>query len=633
MTSLPKRIVDAATAYYLDGSSPLTDDQFDSLVDELRRQDPTHWLLSSTGWGAEVIGDKAKHIVPVEGLDEIKYPTVPTAHQGSICTPKHDGISVFTYVVFGTIKMAITRGDHTEGVIVTDKLVHVIGDNGINAIKMSCRNIPLLVVRGEVVTRMEYKEYLLGRGIPNIRNFAAGLMNRKGDYSELFMLDYLVYTPIASVGVVLTQKLDFLNWFERIGFQTPLESSFTYGVGMDLKGRYEDLGKVYEVDGIVLTRPVIPSTVEDGVTIYHESSTKYKFPGDELDVVMTGVSWETGPSGRVAPTAEFEPTFLSGATLSRASAFNASTVRRMRLTKGTVITITRANDVIPYIVKMVGASDYADLPGACPSCGSIVSWKGEDLVCNDKDNCPAQTMQSIWHLLNIAGMPDGLGKTTFQKYLDQNYIEDIFGFIDYLRVDPFYEKEIRSAYGDHYGKLIYQALSNARKKVSLGVTNSEFWRITNIDKLGVSTSVAMGKCNPMLINRASDVRVALSGYKVQEPTKLAIEQRFSYWRRLAQGLPIAGPEKATEGAGIKVCVTGSLKCYKNRGKLIDLLNKVGVEAGDASVTSATDYLICNEPSTSSKYKKAESLPNCRIITEDDLFDILEGKGINIRSML
>ena len=55
-----------------------------------------------------------------------------------------------------------------------------------------------------------------------------------------------------------------------------------------------------------------------------------------------------------------------------------------------------------------------------------------------------------------------------------------------------------------------------------------------------------------------------------------------------------------------VCITGKLKDFSNRTLAKDYLETKGYKV-TASLSSLTDYLICEDNSTSSKIKKAESL--------------------------
>ena len=51
MTELELKIKEAAQMYYTDGSSDLSDAEFDALVEQLRKEQPDSVLLKTTGWG------------------------------------------------------------------------------------------------------------------------------------------------------------------------------------------------------------------------------------------------------------------------------------------------------------------------------------------------------------------------------------------------------------------------------------------------------------------------------------------------------------------------------------------------------------------------------------------------------
>ena len=71
---LESNITEYAQKYYTDGSSPVSDEEFDALVDELRKLAPTSHVLKSVGWGYDTNDDTTKgkrlpHIYgPILGL-------------------------------------------------------------------------------------------------------------------------------------------------------------------------------------------------------------------------------------------------------------------------------------------------------------------------------------------------------------------------------------------------------------------------------------------------------------------------------------------------------------------------------------------------------------------------------------
>ena len=71
--------------------------------------------------------------------------------------------------------------------------------------------------------------------------------------------------------------------------------------------------------------------------------------------------------------------------------------------------------------------------------------------------------------------------------------------------------------------------------------------------------------------------------------------------------------------GKNICVTGKIHHF-TRNSINEKITSLGAKAV-GSVSSKTDYLITNEQSGSSKYKKAVEL-NISIITEDEFLEMI-----------
>src|SRR5574344_1595597 len=130
MNSMQKKILglsaeikDAAQKYYEDGSSPLTDIEFDAKVDELRELDPDADVLS-VGWGYDINadstpGEKVAHRYGVVGsLDKChNWKELGSDFQwrSLAASLKLDGISIALYYKKGKLQQALTRGDGSTG--------------------------------------------------------------------------------------------------------------------------------------------------------------------------------------------------------------------------------------------------------------------------------------------------------------------------------------------------------------------------------------------------------------------------------------------------------------------------------------------------------------------------------------
>lgn len=131
MTELEKKITDAAQEYYTDGTSNLTDDEFDGLIEQLRKENPDSEVLKEVGWGYSVDkdttpGKKYPHKYGRAGSLE-KYRTWEEIHpefkSGLIdVSLKIDGISVVLYYKQGELYKSLTRGDGIVGIDITNKI-------------------------------------------------------------------------------------------------------------------------------------------------------------------------------------------------------------------------------------------------------------------------------------------------------------------------------------------------------------------------------------------------------------------------------------------------------------------------------------------------------------------------------
>ena len=103
---------------------------------------------------------------------------------------------------------------------------------------------------------------------------------------------------------------------------------------------------------------------------------------------------------------------------------------------------------------------------------------------------------------------------------------------------------------------------------------------------------------------------ALNNFDYTEADKIAKILSFQ---------PIEDAKKIETVKGIIFCITGKLS--KPRALIQADIEAAGGKVG-TSVTGKTNYLICNKPETSAKYKAAveKGLP---ILTEEQLYKMLQ----------
>ena len=369
--SLVAKIKQLAESYYI-GESIATDDQFDSLVQELKTIDPNNPILTQTGWGYEVKGDKVKHpLVNVKGLekeriqkdDPVKFEYV---------TPKFDGANVELIYVNGKFDKAISRGNGEYGQDITRHLKWLVPAT------FSPANLPTQVytvlsnttvsISGEFLLPKSSKEKYYKDEMA-FRNIPAGFINRKESTEEeckrFAFMPYRVNAVKAS-SRISKKVLTILS--NRYLLQTFLDTLFDTNVPClceeDKKNgslTFAEITAAYDkdydfyYDGIVVNHSKLMKITEqeqDGQFLYvvKYDEIAYKVNNDFADVVITSIDWNLTRTGKVVPVANFEGAELAGAVVSRATLHNAYMVEANEIQLGCLVRIIRSGEVIPYIM-------------------------------------------------------------------------------------------------------------------------------------------------------------------------------------------------------------------------------------------------------------------------------------------
>ena len=173
---------------YYNGEAQISDQEFDSLWDELKQLDPNNLILQKIGTDSGNFA-KVHHVMPMGSQEKAANPeqflswAQKHVYSEYLVEYKLDGASLELQYVHGKLQKAVTRGDGSVGDDITS-----------NALKMQGVLQTLFCegklcdftggVRGEVImTRTVHKQKFSDKA--NCRNAANGLMKRKdGEGSE-----------------------------------------------------------------------------------------------------------------------------------------------------------------------------------------------------------------------------------------------------------------------------------------------------------------------------------------------------------------------------------------------------------------------------------------------------------------
>lgn len=456
-------VVQAAAAYYTDGTSPLDDDTYDRLVREISAWEADHpdEVLpgSPTGKvaGGAVEGD-VPHTVAMLSLDNVFSPEQFTAWTASLARrigheaerfsvePKLDGLAIAARYTRGRLTRLITRGDGTAG----EDVSHTIGT--IEGLPDTLAEPVDVEVRGEVLMTNAQFEHANevrtahgGQPFANPRNAAAGTLRAK-DRAYPVPMTFFGYglLPLPETAGALAERLDSLAHSELMAFAAELGVNTTATTpvpGITAAATADVLARVQEIAAL---RAGLPFGI-DGIVIKadHAADQKaagsgsraprwaiaYKLPAVEKITRLLDVEWNVGRTGIIAPRAVLEPVEIDGSTITYATLHNPADITRRDLRMGDQVMVHRAGDVIPRVEAPVAHLRTGDekpivFPQECPRCGSGIDTSQERWRCEQGRNC-----HLVASLSYAAGRDqldiEGLGATRVVQFVEAGLVTDL----------------------------------------------------------------------------------------------------------------------------------------------------------------------------------------------------------------
>ena len=438
---LVQTIQEASQRYYTDGSSDLSDAQFDQMLTDLKVVDPSNLLVTTVGHGYDVVADttygqKRPHEYSLVGsLDKVhNWKELSNELKGKrvVYSLKLDGISCVLYYRNGILKHALTRGDGKTGIDITDKVLTIAPD--VETFYLDSNKNFTGAIRGELLmSYSNFEKYSKSNPeVKNPRNTTAGLVNRKDTSNEdLNLISLVVYTILAS-NVPFSSYIDVLEalkaWHDTVPYSycsRLQESTFD----SDMSKANSEFKSIcdYPSDGVVIATDYLQmdDTNTNRASTLSWSSQAYKFPAESKRTTVQKVEWNLSKTGYMIPRVKFKEIQLSGTSVQYATAFNAKYVKDNWIVNGTDITVTKSGEIIPYIVSVDFVPDGdVKLPETCPSCGSKLEWEGVHLKCNNPD-CPCQKMQDLVIWMKTIAPIDGLSDVLIEKFANELQIEKV----------------------------------------------------------------------------------------------------------------------------------------------------------------------------------------------------------------
>ena len=167
----------------------------------------------------------------------------------------------------------------------------------------------------------------------------------------------------------------------------------------------------FDIDGLVIKINSLELQERLGTTAKSPRwAIAYKFPAEQAETRVLGITVQVGRIGTLTPIAELEPVRLAGTVVKRASLHNEDILLAKDVRVGDHVIVQKAGDIIPEVVEVVkskrtGNEEKFSMPESCPACGSTVRrLAGEVALRCFNPSCPAQVLERIIHFASRDAM-------------------------------------------------------------------------------------------------------------------------------------------------------------------------------------------------------------------------------------
>lgn len=656
--ALRKEIEYHVERYYNQDDPEITDYEYDQKMNELKRLEREHPEYVTPDSPTQKVGGSAKreagvlveHNVPMLSLQDVfdrgEVENFVAEMKKQLDDPefvveyKIDGLSLSLRYEYGELKLAETRGDgiqYGEDVTANAKVIRDV--------KKKLKDKPeYLEIRGEVyMTEADFekvneKQELLGKKLfANPRNCAAGTLRQLDTaVTKERGLSMFIFNIQDARGISFETHTEGYEYLKKQGIRvieeyTVCKTADEVWAAIEKIG--ENRGKLpYDIDGAVVKINRFSDREKLGATSkVPRWAVAYKYPPEEKETKLLDIELSVGRTGRITPTAVFEPVRLCGTSVSRATLHNQDFINELDIGIGDTIVVYKSGEIIPKVRRVIhekrpaGVKKFV-IPNVCPVCGAKTEREKDtaDIKCTSP-NCPAQLER---HIINFVGRDamdiKGFGTVYIEELVRLGYINNV--------ADVFVLKT-------HRDELIDQGIIGKEKNtdklldaIEKSKQNEAFQLLTgfgipNVGKAAAKTILKhFGSIEALM---QADMESLQQVADVGEVTALCIRNYFQDENncKIIERLKEAGVnmEMAETGSedgrfdGLTFVITGTLPTMDRKAAAALIEAHGGKVSG--SVSKKTNYLLAGE-NAGSKLTKANDL-GVSVISEAELQEMLK----------
>ena len=627
----------ANVEYYVNDNPTLSDNEYDSLMDELIKLEEKYPQLKqsnspTTKVGNEVIAafNKVTHPTPMFSLadvfneDEVRDFDAKVRREVSnpeyVCELKMDGLAVSLIYKDGKFVSAATRGNGVIGEDITHNV------RTIKKLPLTLHKKVDLEVRGEIyMNKKVFNELNEKRKQENLnlfqnpRNAAAGSIRQlDSSITKERQLDIVLYhLP----NTTLKKHSETIELLKECGLPTNPNNKICKNIDEIIDYIHywtEHRPELpYEIDGIVIKVNDLAMQKRLGYTVkYPKWAVAYKFPAETVITRLDDIVCTVGRTGQITPNAVLEPIKVAGSTIRRATLHNYQYISDKDLRIGDYVYLHKAGDVIPEVVGPVKERRVNELEpyvmiDKCPICGTKLEESASkiDLYCPN-EHCPARKVNSLIHFISRGCMNiDGLGESIVEDFYNMGIIKDV---TDIYKLKDKKEELIElEGFGSKSVSNLLISIENSKNNSLENLLNG-----LGINGIGAKTAKILAKkyeTMDNLMNASSEeleqikdigstLSSNISNYFDNPKNRMLIHELKDIGINMEyKGLKIIQDEAFTNK---KFVLTGTIS-FLSRDELKKIIEDRGGEVS-GSVSKKTDVVIAGE-NPGSKYDKAKSL--------------------------
>jgi NAD-dependent DNA ligase len=584
--------------YYNTDESIFSDENYDMLKENIEKHNLKYQKI-----GARIREDQNRVELPfhmgslnkLKSEDDINKWLAKNRTNEYIIEEKLDGISCLVIFKNNETKL-YTRGD---GVIGAD----------ISHLYRYFKNIPSLpedmdlIIRGELIMKKAVFEKKYSQEYANPRNFVAGRIGGKKVREGLNDIEFIAYEVINQNPKYKNNSPSHqLHTLKIYGFKTPkyeILSNINFEILRKKLIEFKETSE-YEIDGLVVQSDIEYSRNVSGNPSY-SVAFKQNFEENMKETEVIEVEWNVSKHGVLKPRVKIQEVRLMGVKINYATGHNAKNIVENNIGPGAKILITRSNDVIPYIVKVLEAAEEPQMPN--------ISYKWNetnvDIIVDNEDYNETMCIKLIASFFDKLGIKHVSEATVSKMY---NYGLDSLLKIIIAKQSDFEKIE---GFGQQLAKRTYENIHN-------GLQNIELYRV-----LGASSIFGQGIGEKKLKLLFDEYPLLLSDYQkipkdtlynmvneiegFSDITTTKIVENLSWADRFIQALSLFATFKTTE----KLSASLEDKKFVFSGFRDKNLEKQIEERGGQVTTSVSSktfaVIAANKEESSSKIDKATQL--------------------------